>query len=57
MPTALPHAGRFLVAIAFGLAATLAQSAGFRFIAASADGDGPAQSWFRALLTNAAASE
>lgn len=35
------HAAKFLVAFAFGLAATLAQAAGFRFIEVPADADGP----------------
>jgi predicted dienelactone hydrolase len=35
------HAAKFLVALAFGLTATLAQAAGFRFIEVPADADGP----------------
>jgi predicted dienelactone hydrolase len=35
------HVAKFLVALAFGLSATLAQAAGFRFIKVPADADGP----------------
>ena len=36
------HAARFVVVIALFLTTTLAQAAGFRFIAVPADADGPA---------------